>query len=97
MTDYISYITRDEHLDKIISEMCTLLSNPKCKKVMKGLLMAYRDSIMSDPTGNLATSLQIEGAFNHGMITTSMSDVQTCKKYLLDLVLYDITSSEDLV
>jgi hypothetical protein len=64
---------------------------------MKGLFMAFRDSIMSDPKGNLATSLQIERAFDNGMITTSMSDVRTCKKYLSDLVLYDITSSEDLV
>jgi hypothetical protein len=84
MTDYTSYITRGEHLDKIISEMCTLLSNPKCKKVTKGLLMAYRDNIMSDPKGNLAISLQIERAFDDGTITTSMLDVRTCKKYLSD-------------
>jgi hypothetical protein len=95
--DYILYITRDEHLNKIISEMCTLLSNPICKKVTKGLFMAFKDSIMSDPKGNLATSLQIERAFDHGTITMSMLDVRTCKKYLSDLVLYDITSSEDLV
>jgi hypothetical protein len=97
MTDYTSYITKGEHLDKIISEVCTLLSNPRCKKVTKGLLMAYRDNIMSHPKSNLAISLQIERAFDDGTITMSMSDVRTCEKYLPDLALYDITSSEDLV
>jgi hypothetical protein len=52
--------------------------------------MAYRDSIISDPKGNLATSLQIERAFDDGTITTSMLDVWTCKRFLSDLAMYDI-------